>query len=190
MKIITNINYFITKLMKDEIIAYPTESVFGLGCNPESKKAVMNLLALKQRSIEKGFILVAANYEQIKPYIHDHQLSKKQRDMICSQSNSTRPITWLLPKNIKTPSWLTGNFSSLAVRISKYPSIKQLCTAFNKPLISTSANITGSLPCRTVKEIRAQFGKNLLIYPGNLGPLKFHTEIRDLLSDKIIRYEW
>ncbi|WWP00056.1 MAG: Sua5/YciO/YrdC/YwlC family protein [Candidatus Dasytiphilus stammeri] len=184
----SNIDDFIKTLLEDETIAYPTESVFGLGCNPESKKAVMHLLSLKKRSIEKGFILVAADYEQIKPYIHDNQLSNKQREMIIS--SSTRPITWLLPKNINTPYWLTGNFSSLAVRISQYPSIQQLCRAFNKPLVSTSANLTGSIPCRTVKEIRDQFGKSLIIYPGRLGPLKCHTEIRELLSGKIIRYGW
>ncbi|WWO99790.1 MAG: Sua5/YciO/YrdC/YwlC family protein [Candidatus Dasytiphilus stammeri] len=181
-----NIDYFIKKLLEDEIIAYPTESVFGFGCNPESKPAVMHLLSLKKRSIEKGFILVAADYEQIKPYIHDNQLSNKQREIICSPSS----ITWLLPKNINTPYWLTGNFSTLAVRISQYYSIQQLCKAFNKPLISTSANITGSIPCRTVKEIRAQFGNSLIIYPGHLGSLKSHTEIRDLLSGKVIRHGW
>ncbi|WWO97406.1 MAG: Sua5/YciO/YrdC/YwlC family protein [Candidatus Dasytiphilus stammeri] len=187
MKNSSNIDDFIKILLEDETIAYPTESVFGLGCNPESKKAVMHLLSLKQRSIEKGFILVAADYEQIKPYIHEHQLSNKHREII---SSSTKPITWLLPKNINTPYWLTGNFSSLAVRISQYPSIQQLCRAFNKPLVSTSANITGSIPCRTVKEIQNQFGNSLKIYPGCLGPLKCHTEIRDLLSGKIIRYGW
>ncbi|WWO98763.1 MAG: Sua5/YciO/YrdC/YwlC family protein [Candidatus Dasytiphilus stammeri] len=178
---------FTKKLLQDDIIAYPTESVFALGCNPESKAAVMQLLSLKNRSIEKGFILVAADYEQIKSYIDDDQLSKKQRNIVSSQS---RPITWLLPAHITTPYWLTGKFPSLAVRISQHPSIQQLCRAFNKPLISTSANLTGSIPCRTIKEIIAKFGDGLMIYPGHLGKLECHTEIRDLLSGKVIRYGW
>ena len=56
-------------LKKEEVIAYPTEAVFGVGCDPDSEVAVNRLLALKQRPVEKGLILIAANYEQLKPYM-------------------------------------------------------------------------------------------------------------------------
>ena len=65
-------------LNNEHVIAYPTEAVFGVGCDPDSEKAVMSLLALKQRPVEKGLILIAANFEQLKPYIDDTQLSDEQ----------------------------------------------------------------------------------------------------------------
>lgn len=58
-------------LNEERVIAYPTEAVFGVGCDPDSETAVMRLLELKQRPVDKGLILIAANYEQLKPYIDD-----------------------------------------------------------------------------------------------------------------------
>lgn len=69
-------------LKKEEVIAYPTEAVFGVGCDPDSEVAVNRLLALKQRPVEKGLILIAANYAQLKPYIDDSMLTPAQRETI------------------------------------------------------------------------------------------------------------
>lgn len=69
-------------LNNEHVIAYPTEAVFGVGCDPDSEKAVRSLLALKQRPVEKGLILIAANFEQLKPYIDDTQLSDEQLETI------------------------------------------------------------------------------------------------------------
>ncbi|WWO97706.1 MAG: Sua5/YciO/YrdC/YwlC family protein [Candidatus Dasytiphilus stammeri] len=185
MKCKSKIEFFLKKLGEDAIIAYPTEAVYGLGCNPDSKKAVMQLLSLKQRPIENGLILVAADYQQIKPYIADEILLSKQREIIgCLWPG---PMTLVLPANPKTPYWITGRFSSVAVRVSNYPPVKKLCRAFKKPLISTSANFHGFPPCRSVEEIRNQFGYQLLIYPGKVGRLQHPTEIIDIFTGKIIR---
>ncbi|EEQ14551.1 Ribosomal modification protein RimN [Yersinia frederiksenii ATCC 33641] len=69
-------------LQQEAVIAYPTEAVFGLGCDPDSEKAVNALLVLKQRPWQKGLILIAANYEQLKPYVDDAMLSDEQRATI------------------------------------------------------------------------------------------------------------
>ncbi|WWO97195.1 MAG: Sua5/YciO/YrdC/YwlC family protein [Candidatus Dasytiphilus stammeri] len=180
-----DIKFFLKKLQQEEIIAYPTEGVFGLGCDPDSKRAVLKLQNLKKRSLSKGFILVAANYKQLNPYIANNKLSYELKKKVCLH-NAT-PITWLVPAKINTPSWLTGSFNSLAIRISHHPSIVELCNIFQKPLVSTSANISGTPACRSLQEIRYQFGYELPVYPGNIGSLKHCTEIRDLLSGQIIR---
>ncbi|WWP00579.1 MAG: Sua5/YciO/YrdC/YwlC family protein [Candidatus Dasytiphilus stammeri] len=185
MNLKKKIEFFLKKLHEDAVIAYPTEAVFGLGCNPDSKKAVMQLLSLKQRPIEKGLILIAADYEQIKPYIADEQLSSKQHEIL--NSIWPGPITLVLPANHKTPYWITGIFSSVAVRVSNYHPVKKLCRAFKKPLVSTSANFNGAPPCRSVEEIRNQFGYQLLVYPGKVGKLQHPTEIRDIFTGKLIR---
>ena len=102
----------------------------------------MSLLALKQRPVEKGLILIAANFEQLKPYIDDTQLSDAQLAAIFSCWPG--PVTFVFPACASTPRWLTGRFNSLAVRVTDHPLVVELCKAYGKPLVSTSANL--SLP--------------------------------------------
>ena len=82
-----NIQQIAACLMQDEVVAYPTEAVFGLGCNPLSESAVRKLLDLKQRPIEKGLILVAPNLHFLQQFIDfshlsDEQLSRRRNTII------------------------------------------------------------------------------------------------------------
>ncbi|CNI27373.1 sua5 YciO YrdC YwlC family protein [Yersinia thracica] len=172
-------------LQQEEVIAYPTEAVFGLGCDPDSEKAVNALLALKQRPWQKGLILIAANYEQLKPYVNDAALSDAQREAIFSCWPG--PVTWVIPAHPETPRWLTGSFDSLAVRVSDHPLVQQLCSEYGKPLVSTSANLSGQEPCRTTEEVRMQFGVSLPVFTGLVGGRLNPSEIRDALTGKQFR---
>ena len=172
-------------LQQEEVIAYPTEAVFGLGCDPDSEKAVNALLALKQRPWQKGLILIAANYEQLKPYIDDAALTDSQRETIFSVWPG--PVTWVIPARPETPRWLTGSFDSLAVRVSDHPLVQQLCSQYGKPLVSTSANLSGQEPCRTTEEVRIQFGSSLPRLAGLVGGRLNPSEIRDALTGKQFR---
>ncbi|ELI8283214.1 L-threonylcarbamoyladenylate synthase type 1 TsaC [Yersinia enterocolitica] len=172
-------------LQQEEVIAYPTEAVFGLGCDPDSEKAVNALLALKQRPWQKGLILIAANYEQLKPYVDDSALTDSQRETIFSVWPG--PVTWVIPTYPETPRWLTGSFDSLAVRVSDHPLVQQLCSQYGKPLVSTSANLSGQEPCRTIEEVRIQFGSSLPVLAGLVGGRLNPSEIRDALTGKQFR---
>ncbi len=172
-------------LQQEEVIAYPTEAVFGLGCDPDSEKAVNALLALKQRPWQKGLILIAANYEQLKPYVDDAALTDSQRETIFSVWPG--PVTWVIPTRPETPRWLTGSFDSLAVRVSDHPLVQQLCSQYGKPLVSTSANLSGQEPCRTTEEVRIQFGSSLPVLAGLVGGRLNPSEIRDALTGKQFR---
>ncbi|MTD29232.1 L-threonylcarbamoyladenylate synthase type 1 TsaC [Erwinia sorbitola] len=175
----------INQLRQSAVIAYPTEAVFGLGCDPDSEAAVMALLALKHRPVEKGLILIAADYQQLLPYIADEQLSAEQKERMFSRWPG--PVTWVLPARATTPGWLTGKFSSLAVRVSDHPDVATLCHAFGKPLVSTSANLTGLPPCRHVAEVLAQFGDEFPVFCGETGGRQNPSEIRDVLTGELIR---
>ncbi|BAE75518.1 Threonylcarbamoyl-AMP synthase [Sodalis glossinidius str. 'morsitans'] len=172
-------------LRQQQVIAYPTEAVFGLGCNPDSESAVQALLALKQRPWQKGLILVAAHYAQLKEYIDDDALDDAARSRIFASWPG--PVTWVIPVCPTTPSWLTGQHASLAVRVSAFEPVRRLCLAFGKPLVSTSANLTGQPPARSADEVRGQLGAAFLVLDeaveGRLNP----TEIRDALSGELIR---
>ncbi len=90
----------IEALNNGKVIAYPTEGVFGLGCDPDDENAIKTLLAIKKRPVEKGLILIAADYEQLLPYIDDSLLSPSQRE--CIQKSWPGPVTWVMPRGKKT----------------------------------------------------------------------------------------
>lgn len=169
-----------------QVIAYPTEAVFGLGCDPDSEEAVERLLSLKQRSWEKGLILVAANYQQLLPYIDDEVLLPAQRSAMFSRWPG--PVTWVIPAKPQTPAWLTGQFRTLAVRVTDHPLVQQLCLRYGKPLVSTSANLTGQEPCRTVEAVEKQFGEHFPILKGEVGGRHNPSEIRDVLTGALYRH--
>ncbi|MCZ4060048.1 L-threonylcarbamoyladenylate synthase type 1 TsaC [Pantoea sp. LMR881] len=175
----------VSHLNRHEVIAYPTEAVFGLGCDPDSEKAVMALLALKQRPVEKGLILIAADYAQLEPYISDRELSVIQRERMFACWPG--PVTFVVPAPPHTPRWLTGQFDSLAIRVSDHPDVQALCRAFGKPLVSTSANLSGQPPCRTAEEVKQQFGEQFPVLQGKTGGRLNPSEIRDVITGDLIR---
>ncbi|QBH98178.1 L-threonylcarbamoyladenylate synthase type 1 TsaC [Limnobaculum zhutongyuii] len=180
-----NLEFIVEQLQQQQVVAYPTEAVFGLGCDPDSQLAVEHLLQLKQRSWEKGLILIAANYEQLQPYIDDTQLTAEQR--MTMFSSWPGPVTWVIPARPSTPKWLTGQFDSLAVRVSDHLLVRELCQAFGKPLVSTSANLSGLEPCKTEHGVLQQFGDNFPVLKGLVGGREKPSEIRDVLTGKLYR---
>jgi len=166
------------------LIAYPTEAVYGLGCDPLDGDAVRRLLELKQRPVEKGLILIAADFSQLRPF-----LGELPRELMAPVLASwPGPATWLLPAAEHTPSWLTGNHDSLAVRVTAHPLAAALSLACRSPLVSTSANPTGRPPARTVLDVRRILPKGIdFILSGAVGPEKKPTPIRDALSGAEVR---
>ncbi len=181
-----NLNQVVAALQQQDVIAYPTEAVFGVGCDPDSEIAVNKLLALKQRPVEKGLILIAANYEQLAPYVDDSVLNEEQKARIFASWPG--PVTWVMPTKPGVPSFLTGQFDTIAVRVTDHPLVQQLCLAFGKPLTSTSANLTGQEPGRSVAEVEAQLGSLLsAILQGETGGRDNPSEIRDAITGNIFR---
>jgi L-threonylcarbamoyladenylate synthase len=166
------------------VVAYPTEAVWGLGCNPFDPDAVAHLLSLKQRPESKGLILIAASMDQLEPFI-DH-LDDLQRQRL--KNTWPGPVTWLVPDNRRAPDCITGQFDSLALRVTDHPVAAALCRAYGGPLVSTSANIQGRPPARTRLELRRHFGNSLnAITPGEVGHRSNPSEIRDLATGQIVR---
>ncbi|MBL8260118.1 MAG: Sua5/YciO/YrdC/YwlC family protein [Candidatus Competibacteraceae bacterium] len=166
------------------LIAYPTEAVFGLGCDPLDGRAVERLLALKRRSAHKGLILIAADFAQLEPFLRALTPSDHAR------LNATwpGPHTWLIPARAATPRWLRGRHDSLAVRVTAHPLAAALCRACGHPLVSTSANLSGRPPARTALAVRRQLGRALdYVLAGPTGGAAKPTAIRDLRSGRQFR---
>lgn len=165
------------------VIAYPTEAVWGLGCDPWQADAVEYLLALKSRPVSKGLILVAGNIDDFDFLLWDlpeSQLAKLRLSW-------PGPNTWLVPHRGRLPTWVTGEHASVALRVSDHPLIRQLCSRTG-PLISTSANPSGRPAARTRLRVEQYFHQQLdAIVPGSLGRQRNPSIIRDLRTEQVIR---
>ena len=161
------------------VIAYPTEGVWGLGCDPQNEEAVNKLLKLKKRPKSKGLILVGSNMGQMNPYINTEEYQSK---LI---SKWPGPHTWVVPTK-DAPAWVRGKHSSVAVRVSSHPTIVEICNNFGAAIVSTSANIQGEKPLITQQEVKKMF-HNLTVVEGTLGGLSGSTPIQDVVTDKWIR---
>lgn len=171
-------------LKQGGVIACPTEAVWGLSCDPHNRDAVERLLELKQRPVEKGLILVAANEDQLESLLAG--LPAGQREALAETWPG--PSTWLVPHHGRIPDWVSGQFETVAVRVSQHPVVRDLCLAWGGPLVSTSANPGGAEPARSEQEVRDYFGDTLdAIVPGALGDSGRPTTIRDLATGRVIR---
>ena len=165
------------------VIAYPTEAVWGLGCDPWDGDAVERLLALKARPMEKGLILVAGCIEQFDFLLED--LPERWLDRLAGTWPG--PNTWLVPHQGRLPEWITGKHDSVALRVTDHPLVARLC-ALTGPLVSTSANPAGRPAARSRLRVEQYFPRQLdKVLGGALGGRRNPSTIRDLRSGQVIR---
>lgn len=170
-------------LRQGQIIAYPTEAVYGLGCDPLNQQSVLELLRLKQRPVEKGLILIASDIRQLEPYV---VLDNTIRNKVTSTWPG--PVTWVIPTRPGVPEWLTGNHQTLAVRVTAHPLAKMLCDQFDSPLVSTSANLTGKRPACSAIKVRKDFLRlGVHVLTGKLGDQTQTSSIFDAVSGQRLR---
>lgn len=175
MKILTDLSSAKHLLQQGGVLAYPTEAVYGLGCDPFNVKAVQKLIALKGRESTKGLIVLIASYSQLFSLIqplNDAQLKKVK---------STWPgfVTWVLPALPSIPQWITGGKKTIAIRMSNHPIAKALCEDF--PIVSTSANLSGQDAIVEEDKLLQQFASDIDGYfKGPLGQETKPSPIFDL----------
>jgi len=165
------------------IIAYPTESCFGLGCDPKNRIAIRRLLRLKGRPQHKGLILIASSLRQLMPYMAP--VDKAQRQQL--QASWPGPCTWLVPATKNCPPWLTGDHDTIAVRVTAHRTAARLCRDAGMALVSTSANHSGCKPARTARECCKLFGTEVKIICGRIGRQRKPSTIQDLETGQVIR---
>ena len=165
------------------IVACPTEAVYGLSCDPLQQSAVERLLAIKNRDVAKGLILVASTIEQIPSFVTIPGIRKA-----AILQSWPGPVTWLLPATSDAPAWIRGDHDSIAVRITAHPLMAALCEAFGNCLVSTSANLSGLPPARSGHQVQQQLGEQIdLILHAETGASHKPTTIRDAITGKTVR---
>lgn len=181
-----SLNQAVAVLQQGGVIAYPTEAVWGLGCDPYDRTAVTRLLQIKQRPVEKGLIVVAAELEPLRPLLELSALPPERLAAVLASWPGAH--TWVLPAAAQAPSWITGAHRGIAVRISAHPLVAALCRAWGGALVSTSANRGGEPPARQRGELDPQLLAALDgMVDGQTGGLAQPTPIRDALSGEILR---
>lgn len=174
----------VDSLRSGGIVAYPTESVYGLGCDPKNESALQNLLALKHRDVSKGMIIIASNYAQIACFIAPHGDRLKQ----LLRTSAPTPTTWVVDAAEGLSPLLTGGRTTLAVRITDHPVASALCRLFGGPITSTSANVSSQPPARSAADVRARFPHGIdCLVEGSTGELDQPTQIIDARCGSILR---
>lgn len=171
------------QLQAGGVIAYPTEAVYGVGCDPWNEAALLRLLELKQRSWEKGLILIASDFNQLQDFIQPVSAETLKQ----LEETWPGPVTWLLPVREEVSALLTGIHDTIAVRITAHLQSRALCEAFDGAIVSTSANRTGVRPAKNVHQVRWQLPGLDYVMPGALGGATQPSQIRDAGTGAIIR---
>ncbi|NVK23772.1 MAG: Sua5/YciO/YrdC/YwlC family protein [Gammaproteobacteria bacterium] len=184
----TDINYSpeVQALKDGKLIVYPTEAVWGIGCDPMNAHAFDDLLAAKNRPMHKGVIIIAKDYSQLLPYINDEMIPMDRRSEIISSWPGA--YTWLLPASKQAPEFITGGSELIAVRVTTHPTVRRMCEEFGGAIVSTSANLSGEATPTTLDGAKSVFGAKVAVYVDEpLGENKTPSKITNGMTGEVIR---
>jgi len=136
-------------IKKGGILLYPTDTVYGLGCDARDEKAIERIAKLKNRPQNKSYIILVNSVEDLKDLLVDYK--EEWFDKIPND----RPTTVIYPKTKNLPKAVLAEDGSVAIRIIKHPFCNALLHEIKTPLVSTSANISGEPSPATFSDIRA-----------------------------------
>lgn len=174
-------------LRRGGVVGYPTEAVFGLGCDPHDEAALVRLFALKRRPLQQGVLLIAADFAQVERYVALDRLPGEALARV--RASWPGPHTWILPRSAHVPGWIAGAHDGIALRVTAHAPAAALCRAYGGALVSTSANRHGEPPARSAAELRTVFGDELdAVVDAPVGGLERPTAIRDAITGELVRH--
>jgi L-threonylcarbamoyladenylate synthase len=139
------------------IIAYPTETVYGLGADPENLSAVDRVKTLKGGSMDRLVLLVADSEERMRPWV----VNVREPAVLLMRRFWPGPLTLVFEASDRLPGAVRNARGTVAFRVSPDPVCAALARAFGKPIVSTSANPAGREPARSAEEVRGYFPDGL-----------------------------
>jgi L-threonylcarbamoyladenylate synthase len=125
-------------LKKGGVILYPTDTIWGLGCDATNKEAVEKIFKIKQREAGKSFIILVDNETMIERYATDIPDISFQLIEV-----SDKPLTIIYPGGKNLAAGICNEDNSIGIRVCKEPFCQELINRFRKPIVSTSANLSG-----------------------------------------------
>ncbi|MGE4530294.1 MAG: L-threonylcarbamoyladenylate synthase [Acidithiobacillus sp.] len=176
-----NLRQLIAHLRRGEVIAYATEGVWGIGCDPRRRKAMQRILAIKKRPQHKGVLMVAGHRKETTAYWQDEAVAPE------TLRQRWPGTTLVLPATTRVPFWIRGHRDTVAIRVSNHPGIGALCRAFGGAIVSTSANRAGRKPANNLRTLYRYFGPQLPVLRARLGRQHRPSRIMDARSGQILR---
>ncbi len=178
-----NCEGFVKDVKNGAVFAYPTEAVFGLGCDIKNKSSIKKILEIKQRDISKGLIVISDNLEKVRNLIDDNYYK-----IFVEQNSNGKPTTWLCPASDLVLPEITGKSKKIAIRITTHKVSCDICKLLDFPIISTSANKSGDDPIVESNEFNNYFNNHVdYIIAGKVGDSKKPSRILDLITKEVLR---
>ena len=143
-----DLNQALETLKNGGLILYPTDTIWGIGCDATNPEAVEKVFALKGRDKSKSMIVLLHSDNQLAGYVHD--VPEIAYELI---EATDRPLTIVYAKSKNLPENVVGDDGSIGIRIVAHPFCQQLLQRFRKPIVSTSANLSGILSATSFDEI-------------------------------------
>ena len=168
-------------IQKGSLIVYPTDTVYGLGCNPFNKKAVKKIFKVKDRKYTEALPVLVSSLKEAHRLAYFPKIADKIVDTFWPG-----PITVILKREDTAPNFLGGNPRLIGLRMPDHSLTLKLTDLCGGTLIGTSANRSGIKPARSAAEAEKQLGKNVeLILDGGRAPSEKSSTIINLSQEKL-----
>ena len=178
----TRIKEAVEILKNNGIVVYPTETVYGIGCDPFSREACERVQRLKKRGNTKPFLLLACSLSQVEQFAGE----LTDVPLRLAEVFWPGPLTMVIKPTKNLPDYLFGRSGGVAFRVTSHPVAASPAEEFGCPVTSTSANLSGRSPIVTYEETLNLFGKSADIVLKNYEPLHGKpSTIVDLTSKQI-----
>ncbi|MFT7371495.1 MAG: L-threonylcarbamoyladenylate synthase [Oleiphilaceae bacterium] len=180
------IRYAAHVIRQGGVIAHPTESVWGLACDPFNPYAIATILRLKKRPASKGLILISGVSEHFYPLLESLPTALQKR----FYAPQDHPSTWLVPDiENQVPKSVKGQHDTVAIRVVAHKELADLTRVLGHPIVSSSANPAGMEPARSKLRVHQYFSTQLdYILPAELGGFTRPSIIRDLETANTVRF--
>ena len=167
-------------LQEGGIVAYPTDTVYGLGADMECLAAVRRIIELKGRSVDMGLPLLLSDTEDLE------RVAGELTEMVwlLAQRFWPGPLTLVVQRTKLVPDIVTGGRNTVAVRVPDHPVPRALASGLGGPITGTSANVSGRSPTATAEQVRQQLGATVdLVIDGGPQPVALESTILDVTGD-------
>lgn len=172
----------ITNLQKGEVIAFPTDTLYGVGADLNNEEAIQKLYRIKERDLDMPLILLGANKEQLMSYVLEwNPVAEKLSEVFWPGA-----LTIILKKSFKVPDYVVSNKDSVGIRVPAHPVINKILTEYGKPLATSSANLSGSASSSTGRMVSEELFEtelSLLLDSGKT-PYSEQSTLIDLTGDE------
>jgi len=177
-----DLNRAVAVLNGGGVVAFPTETYYGLAVDPLNPLALNHLFSLKQRDISKPILTLVDDRASLSSLVQDIPIIYEP----LMKEFWPGPLTLIFQARLNLPTLLTAGTSTIGVRHSSHPFARQLLRAFGRPLTATSANISGYAAAVDAYEVKTQFGSKIdVIFDGGRTPGTVGSTIIGLEGDRL-----